>query len=93
MAPASWFPGTYAGVLVVRDTALSTASATIHGDSASILPMANLALSNKHLSSAAKREKAVRLTIATSSAVEGIRAPFKAKAVKRAVAKKVAKKR
>ncbi|MCR6663641.1 MAG: hypothetical protein NVV60_11005 [Luteimonas sp.] len=55
--------------------------------------MANLALSNKHLSSAAKREKAVRLTIATSSAVEGIRAPFKAKAVKRAVAKKVAKKR
>ena len=39
--------------------------------------MASLATTNKHLSSAAKREKAVRLTIATSSAIEGIHAPFK----------------
>lgn len=55
--------------------------------------MASLALSNKHLSSAAKREKAVRLTIATSSAIEGIRAPFKVKTTKRAVAKQATKKR
>lgn len=40
--------------------------------------MASLAISNKHLSSAIKRQKALRLTIATSSAIEGIRAPFKA---------------
>jgi hypothetical protein len=39
--------------------------------------MASLALSNKHLSTRAKREKAVQLTVATSSAIEGIRAPFK----------------
>ena len=55
--------------------------------------MASLALSNKHLSSAAKREKAVHLTVSTSSAVEGIRAPFKAAAGKRPVGKKAAKKR
>jgi hypothetical protein len=40
--------------------------------------MASLALTNKHLASAAKRQKAVRLTISTSSAIEGIHAPFKA---------------
>lgn len=40
--------------------------------------MASLAHTNKHLSSAAKRQEAVRLTIATSSAIEGIHAPFKA---------------
>jgi hypothetical protein len=39
--------------------------------------MASLARSNKHLSTPAKREKAVRVTIATSSAIEGIHAPFK----------------
>jgi hypothetical protein len=39
--------------------------------------MASLARSNKHLSTRAKREKAVQLTVATSSAIEGIRAPFK----------------
>ena len=39
--------------------------------------MASLTLSNKHLSTRAKREKAVQLTVATSSAIEGIRAPFK----------------
>lgn len=58
-----------------------------------MIAMASLALSNKHLSSAAKREKAVHLTVSTSSAVEGIRAPFKAAAVKRPVGKKAAKKR
>lgn len=39
--------------------------------------MASLAVTNKHLSSATKREKAVHLTIATSSAIEGIYAPFR----------------
>lgn len=39
--------------------------------------MPSLAATNKHLSSAAKREKAVHLTISTSSAVEGIYAPFR----------------
>lgn len=39
--------------------------------------MASLALSNKHLSTPAKRKQAVWLTIATSSAIEGIHAPFK----------------
>jgi hypothetical protein len=39
--------------------------------------MASLAASNKHLSTAAKRRAAVRLTVATSSAIEGIHAPFK----------------
>lgn len=43
--------------------------------------MASLAASNKHLSSAIQREKALRLTIATSSAIEGIHAPFKAQKV------------
>lgn len=45
--------------------------------------MTSLTLTNKHLASAAKRQKAVRLTIATSSAIEGIHAPFKATTVKR----------
>ena len=51
--------------------------------------MASLALSNKHLSTRAKREKAVRLTIATSSAIEGIRAPFNSRegAVKKVASK------
>ena len=49
--------------------------------------MASLAATNKHLASLAKREKAVRLTIATSSAIEGIHAPFKSRA---AIAKEVA---
>jgi hypothetical protein len=41
--------------------------------------MASLAVTNKHLSSPAKRAKAVRLTISTSSAIEGIYAPFREK--------------
>lgn len=50
--------------------------------------MASLARSNKHLSTPAKREKAVRVTIATSSAIEGIHAPFKrAKAAAKAAGK------
>jgi hypothetical protein len=39
--------------------------------------MASLALVNKHLATVAKRQQAVRLTVATSSAIEGIHAPFK----------------
>ncbi|MCK9487942.1 MAG: hypothetical protein M0Q42_00805 [Xanthomonadales bacterium] len=38
--------------------------------------MATLAKSNKHLATAAQRLHAVRVTIATSSAIEGIHAPF-----------------
>jgi hypothetical protein len=38
--------------------------------------MANLAQTNKHLSSAAKRKASVFITVSTSSAIEGIRAPF-----------------
>lgn len=54
--------------------------------------MASLARSNQHLSTPAKRKKAVRLTIATSSAIEGINAPFKrAKAAKPKKAKAAAK--
>ncbi|MEJ7745559.1 MAG: hypothetical protein WKF61_02160 [Luteimonas sp.] len=51
--------------------------------------MASIASANKHLSSLAKREKAVRLTIATSSAIEGIHAPFKSRdgAVKKVASK------
>lgn len=41
--------------------------------------MGSLATTNKYLSSAAKRQKAVRLSIRTSSAIEGIHAPFKSK--------------
>jgi hypothetical protein len=56
--------------------------------------MASLALSNKHLATAAKRQQAVRLTVATSSAIEGIHAPFKrgkapGKAAKPAAAAKI----
>lgn len=39
--------------------------------------MPTLAQSNKYLATPALRKKAVRLTIATSSAIEGIYAPFK----------------
>jgi hypothetical protein len=39
--------------------------------------MGTLAKSNKHLSSAAKRKASVFVTVSTSSAIEGIRAPFK----------------
>jgi|GEM_PF-7100350 len=39
--------------------------------------MASLSLSNKHLATPTKRQKAVHVTIATSSAIESIRAPFK----------------
>lgn len=50
--------------------------------------MGSLAVSNKHLSTRAKREKAVRVTIATSSAIEGIHAPFKrAKVVSKSASK------
>lgn len=59
--------------------------------------MPSLAQSNKHLATPAQRQRVVRVTIATSSAIEGIHAPFKdgAKAVKvgaKPAAKKVAKK-
>lgn len=49
--------------------------------------MASLTRSNKHLATAAKRQKAVRLTIATSSAIEGIHAPFKGKVASKTAAK------
>ncbi|TAM62029.1 MAG: hypothetical protein EPN49_05570 [Rhodanobacter sp.] len=54
--------------------------------------MASLALSNKHLATPAQRRQAVLLTVATSSAIEGIHAPFKqgkapGKATKPAAAK------
>ncbi len=39
--------------------------------------MASLAHTNKHLATAEQRKRIVRLTIATSSAIEGIHAPFK----------------
>lgn len=54
--------------------------------------MASLAQTNKHLATPEQRQRAVRVTIATSSAIEGIHAPFKgaAKGVK-ATAKSVAK--
>ena len=39
--------------------------------------MAALSRSNPHLSTPAKRAQAARVTIATSSAIEGIHAPFK----------------
>lgn len=49
--------------------------------------MASLAKTNKYLATAEQRKQAVRLTIATSSAIEGIFAPFEArKAAKRAAA-------
>jgi hypothetical protein len=39
--------------------------------------MASLIRSNKHLATSAQRQNAVRVTVATSSAIEGIHAPFK----------------
>jgi Fic family protein len=39
--------------------------------------MPTLARTNRYLASAAKRSEAVRLTIGTSSAIEGIHAPFR----------------
>lgn len=39
--------------------------------------MASLAQTNKHLATAAQRRHAVRITVASSSAIEGIHAPFK----------------
>lgn len=39
--------------------------------------MATLSRSNPHLSTPAKRAQAAWVTIATSSAIEGIHAPFK----------------
>lgn len=60
---------------------------------ANIVSMASLASSNRHLSTRSKREDAVRVTIATSSAIEGIRAPFKVvKVVRKAGAVKAANK-
>lgn len=41
------------------------------------LAMASLAQTNKYLATAALRKRAVRVTIATSSAIEGIFAPFR----------------
>ena len=40
--------------------------------------MAALSRSNKHLSTPARRKLAAQVTFATSSAIEGIRAPFNA---------------
>lgn len=45
--------------------------------------MAALSRSNKHLAGAAKRRKAVLVTVATSSAIEGIHAPFKAETTRK----------
>ena len=39
--------------------------------------MANLAATNKHLASVAKRKASVYVTVSTSSAIEGIHTPFK----------------
>ena len=41
--------------------------------------MGSLVTTNKYLSSAAKRQQAVWLSIRTSSAIEGIHAPFNTK--------------
>ena len=59
--------------------------------------MPSLAKSNRHLATPAQRQRVVRVTIATSSAIEGIHAPFKGatKVVKvraKSAAKKVASK-
>ena len=53
--------------------------------------MANLAATNKHLASAAKLKETVYVTVSTSSAIEGIRAPFKRKASNATQAAKAAK--
>lgn len=42
--------------------------------------MPSLVATNKHLRTVGRRKEAVRLTVATSSAIEGISAPFKVKA-------------
>lgn len=54
--------------------------------------MASLALSNKHLATAAQRKKAVRLSVATSSAIEGIHMAPKPKRAAKAKKAKAAKK-
>ena len=53
--------------------------------------MANLAATNKHLASAAKRKESIYVTVSTSSAIEGIRAPFKRKSSNATQAAKAAK--
>lgn len=61
----------------------------VFGDQTGIMnDMATLRSSNKYLSSASKRAIAVWMTVATSSAIEGIHAPFKART---AASKKPAK--
>lgn len=49
--------------------------------------MGTLRATNKYLSSARKRANAVRVTVATSSAIEGIHAPFQARSAKARTAK------
>ncbi len=44
--------------------------------------MASLAKTNKYLATAAMRQKVVRMTVATSAAIEGIHAPFREKLAK-----------
>lgn len=44
--------------------------------------MASLAKTNKYLATAAMRQKVVRMTVASSSAIEGIQAPFREKLAK-----------
>ncbi|MFY7871717.1 MAG: hypothetical protein ACOVQL_05020 [Limnohabitans sp.] len=52
--------------------------------------MASLAKTNKYLATAEQRKQVVRITIATSSAIDGIYAPFKQpKAAKKAPAEGV----
>jgi hypothetical protein len=52
--------------------------------------MASLAESNKYLATAEQRKRVVRISIATSSAIDGIYAPFREpKAAKKAAAVKV----
>lgn len=54
--------------------------------------MPSLAATNKHLRTAGQRKEAVRLTVATSSAIEGISAPFRVKGVATKEVAKVTKK-
>jgi hypothetical protein len=49
--------------------------------------MASLALSNKYLATRTQRLEAVYRTVASSSAIEGIHAPFKRPKTARAAAK------
>jgi hypothetical protein len=44
--------------------------------------MASLAKTNPYLATPAMRRKVVRMTVATSSAIEGIHAPFRKKLAK-----------